>query len=463
MFEARYSRIIQTALLFLIPAVLCSLAYSKVIYVDDDAAGTNDGISWENAYVYLQDALVDANSTEKPVEILVAQGIYKPDMGANHTSGDHEATFQLINGVSLKGGFAGLGQPDPNARDIRLYETVLSGDLAGDDISWNELLDIRALPNYNFNISTFDEPNREDNIFHVVIGSGTDGTAVLDGFTIAGGCAVYFGGGGGGMYNDAGSPTVVDCTFTRNLTYGSGGGLYCENNSNPILTNCILSRNWALFGGGMYNYKSNPLLTNCTFNENFSEVHYRVIVEFGYRTCGGMHNSHSNPTLTDCTFSNNSAGWMFADSAGGVFNYQSSPNLTNCFFTGNTGCRGGGMYNKGSNPVLTNCIFIGNLAKNGSTDEGGAIFNDSNVYFDRSWTQHIIDSNPIFTNCIFTGNLAEDGGGMANFFRSNPILTNCIFSGNIAISSGGGIYNRGGSAILTNCTFTQNSAQNGNA
>jgi len=60
MFEPRYSRTFQTVLLFLIVALLCSLAYSKIIYVDDDAAGANDGSSWENAYVYLQDALADA-------------------------------------------------------------------------------------------------------------------------------------------------------------------------------------------------------------------------------------------------------------------------------------------------------------------------------------------------------------------------------------------------------------------
>ena len=60
MFEARDSRIFRAIFLLLIPAVLCSLAYSKVIYVDDDAAGANEGTSWENAYIYLQDALDDA-------------------------------------------------------------------------------------------------------------------------------------------------------------------------------------------------------------------------------------------------------------------------------------------------------------------------------------------------------------------------------------------------------------------
>jgi len=178
MFEARYSRIFQTVLLFLIPVMLCSLAYSKTIYVDDDAAGANDGSSWENAYFYFQDALADANSTEKPVEIRVAQGIYKPDQGANQTPGDRIATFQLINAVTLKGGYVGFDEPDPNERNVDVYETILSGDLNSDD---------REVVN-PYDLSWW-ESNRTENSYHVVTGSCTDGTAVLDGFNIMSGTA----------------------------------------------------------------------------------------------------------------------------------------------------------------------------------------------------------------------------------------------------------------------------------
>jgi parallel beta-helix repeat protein len=428
------SRLIKTIFVF---AALSSFAFSKTIYVDDDATGANNGTSWGNAYRFLQDALADANSAEKPVEILVAQGVYRPDQGADQALSDREATFQLINDVTLKGGYSGLGVTDPNARDIRLNETVLTGDLASNDISWDELLGIRSLTNYNLNLSNFDEPNREDNAYNVLIGSEADETAVLDGFTITGGRAGGFDYSGGGMYSDAGSPTIVACTFTRNLAYYCGGGIYCENDSNPTLTNCTVSKNWALFGGGMCNENSNPSLINCTFTENFSEVHSGAIVEIGYQTAGGMDNYYSNPKLTNCTFSENSGRGMFGISAGGMFNYQSNPNMNNCIFIGNTGGRGGGVYNKGSNPALTNCFFIGNLAiVNGYIGEGGAIFNDSFNYLDRNYTLYIIGSNPIFTNCIFSGNLAEHGAG---------------------------IYNIGGTNVVTNCTFVQNSAQNGRA
>ena len=240
---------VNSTLVAMIIMSLVTLAYGKIIYVDDDAAGANDGTSWENAYVYLQDALADANSAEKPIEIRVAQGIYKPDQGANQIPGNREATFHLINDVALKGGYTGLGEPDPNARDIELYETILTGDLNGDDMSVDDLDNI------------WSEPICAENSYHVVTGSSTDETAVLDGFTItAGNANVPFGDlkdhhgnysrkCGAGMYNVSGNPTLIDCTFYSNSA----------------------NWGWAAIGGGMYNLESSPRLSNCIFRGNISK------------------------------------------------------------------------------------------------------------------------------------------------------------------------------------------------
>ena len=43
------------------------------------------------------------------------------------------ASFTLHAGFTLAGGYAGLGADDPDERDVELYETILSGDLAGND------------------------------------------------------------------------------------------------------------------------------------------------------------------------------------------------------------------------------------------------------------------------------------------------------------------------------------------
>ena len=61
-----------------------------VLYVDSDATGPiHDGSSWCQAYVHLQDALAAAVATGGTVnEIRIAQGVYKPDQGADQTAGD---------------------------------------------------------------------------------------------------------------------------------------------------------------------------------------------------------------------------------------------------------------------------------------------------------------------------------------------------------------------------------------
>ncbi|GAH34114.1 unnamed protein product, partial [marine sediment metagenome] len=209
-----------------------------IIYVDADATGVNNGSSWADAYNYLQNALAAADPCD---EILVAQGTYKPDANSidPNGSGDRTATFQLINGVVIKGGYAGFGQTDPNRRDIERYETILSGNI-------NALGD------------------SSDNSYHVVTGTGTAHNAVLDGFTItagnANGVSPY--NIGGGMYNVSGSPTLTNCTFSENWAYKGGGML--NNYSISTLINCAFNNNSAdSTGGGMENRQSWVTVTNC--------------------------------------------------------------------------------------------------------------------------------------------------------------------------------------------------------
>jgi hypothetical protein len=419
----------------------CAAVGGKIIYVDDDAAGANDGSSWADAYNYLQDALMMASAGD---EIRVAQGIYKPDqfvLSKRANLGRME-TFQMKNGVAIRGGYAGFGEPDPDARDIELHETILSGDLNGDDAEVADPCDL------------LDEPTRAENSYHVVTGSGTDETALLDGFTIAYGNADIFPahGDGGGMYNAAGSPTLTRCTFYANSADYNGGGVSNLLDSNPTLTDCTFSGNSANFGGGMYNWlDSNPTLTNCTFSGNSVKGYFAdgggicngnnsdpILTDCTFsgnsaNNGGAICNSHSSPVLSDCKFSENSA-----EIGGGMVNgFESDPILTNCTFSRNSAGCGGGMFNGGGNPTLINCTFSGNAA-----ELGGGMEN--------------FESDPTLTNCTFSGNSAdEDGGGMYNCWPSNPTLANCTFSGNKAGWSGG-MFNLGATATLTNCTFSGN-------
>ena len=183
-------------------------ATGSVVHVDDDAPAGGDGSSWSGAYRFLQDALASAAGT--PTEIRVAQGTYAPDRSEASPggTGDRDATFQLLSGVEILGGFAGLGSPDPDARDVTGFPTVLSGDLNGDDGPPGSFV------------------NNAENSRNVVTGDGTDLSAVLEGVTVTGGNAdgpnnqndptMYHLARGGGIWNATGSPTVRDCTIEYN-------------------------------------------------------------------------------------------------------------------------------------------------------------------------------------------------------------------------------------------------------
>lgn len=311
---------ILTVLVCVFAMAVC--ANGKTVYVDDDAAGANDGSSWADAYNCLQDALMFATAGD---EIRVAQGTYNPDdfVLSKRPNLGREESFQLINGVTLKGGYAGFGQPDPSTRNIELYETIFSGDIG-------------TLGDY------------DDNSYHVVTSGGTDATAVLSGFTITAGRTNGLcydpNGCGGGMYNNSGSPTIANCMFVKNLGC-FGAGMSNWNNSNPTLTNCTFVRNNGGFGAAIHNYYSSPTLTDCTIINNEAD-------EYG----GAMYNQYSNPIITNCIFSRNSTTGYHG---GAVLNDQSNSLFTNCTFAKNSANRnGGGLYDANQScSIIRNCIL----------------------------------------------------------------------------------------------------------
>jgi len=421
-----------------------------IYYVDDDAPGANNGSSWNNAFNNLQDSLTAA---EPYTEIRVAQGIYKPDEGIGITPGDRTATFQMKNNITIKGGYAGFGQPEPNERDIELYETILSGDLNGDDGP--------------------DFTNYVENSYHVVTGVAIDDTGTLDGVTITAGNAdeQYEGSphmSGGGMIIDSGTPTLINCTFSANTARFRGGGMY-NVESSPTMRNCTFTANSrALYGGGIYNWHGSPTIIDCVFNGNsakkygggiYNNSHSRLTGCFFSRNVavvgGGMHASFSNSAMANCTFSQNSAAH-----GGGMSIYGGSPTLQRCTFSGNTaGGQGGGMYNDNSaSPTLVNCVFRGNS----TTQYGGGMCNTSGTGNDTI--------SPTVVNCLFIANFAGvQGGGMYNKSgtgnaTTSPTVVNCLFIANFAGIDGGGMYNtsRTGNATtnptITNCTFSANAA-----
>jgi predicted outer membrane repeat protein len=393
----------------LVAAVCCATATGTTIYVDAGATGANTGTRWEHALDSLQDALLLAYFLEKPVEVRVARGTYRPDRGLGIMPGDLSASFELMNGVAIRGGYAGANSLDPDARDIAAYPTILSGSII-------------TPPSLGAGPDGIYAGAQQSNSHHVVTGSGADSTAVLDGVTITAGT----GDNGGGMFNDDGSPTLIHCTF-RDNTGQNGAGLYNLNGSRPVLNYCTFTANRANSNGGaIYNSAGSPTLTGCTFIDNSAS------------SGGALYNdAQSRPALTDCTFRSNSS----RGAGGAVFNAQGSPDFAGCIFQENEArLNGAGILNDGGAALLLNCTFRANAA-NGN---GGALYNRNG-------------GELTTINCLFTRNGAGEGGAILNYATSFLTLTNCTFTANTA-AEGGAIYcgYLGAHTTVTNCILWAN-------
>jgi len=346
-------------------------SHAKTIFVDDNAPAGGDGASWASAHKYLQDALAGAEYGD---EIWVAEGTYKPDQGAGKTAGDRTASFNLVNGVGLYGGFLGReSDRDPQGDN---NQTILSGEIDSNSSLWS---------------------------LHVVSGENLDTGTTLAGFRITKGNANGVSGTGhdygGGILLKESSLNLSNLVFTNN-TAGSGGGISSSSSSTVTLTNCVFTNNTAGSGGGIYS--STATLINCVFTNNTAG-------DFG----GGI--SSSLATLINCVFTDNTAGSRgnIGGSGGGIYSSY-SVTLTNCVFTNNTADSGRNTLGSGGaiysdSATLTNCVFTNNTA-----GSGGAIY--STTYSDTSTVT--------LTNCVFTNNTAGyDGGAIFSWYVT---LNNCV-------------------------------------
>ncbi len=472
---------------------------NAILYVDADAPPDGDGMSWATARNELHDSLSPETCLGNPagIEIRVAEGIYTP-----HAS-DRNASFDVAPNMMLSGGYAGFGEPDPDAWDPDTYVTILSGDLNGDDFARGKRGVMNAENSYNV-VTVFDV-------------SGV----VIEGITISSGNAN--GGGtptnqGGGLYVAASGPlesltlnevhfignhaenhggaifhqraiVATDCSFTTNTTNANGGAVDGFGYASPVSTwdTCAFTSNTAAQYGGAISFSDDNDFINCTFDSNLATAIdggalaiWSGSTDATIDTCQFDNNSAGNNggaisvlsgalcdilnsmftsndalgndggavscilstiDLDDCDFEQNSA----FDNGGAVYVSGATATIDLCKFDTNTATgSGGALFELNTQPVVTNSDFIGNSAN----EPGGAIF--------------CLDGGGNFTDCTFESNDSGDVGGACHHNNTVSLFyDNCTFDSNTSTINGGAVsHTTGSDATYTHCIFVNNTAQN---
>jgi parallel beta-helix repeat protein len=305
----------------LVPALLCTLAEGKTIYVDDDSPSD---------FSTIRAAIDDANGGDT---VLVAPGTYTGD-------GNHDIDF--------KGKAITVRSADPNDPAI-IASTII---------------------------------DCQDQGRGFIFESGEQADSILEGITITNGRAEYGGGilirnssptvsrctisycsevhpsylAGGGICIFNGDPLITDCTIRNNAVFFDGAGIYCDGGS-PMVVNSIIENNQAGWGDGSgiyYKGSGRPSIINCTIRSNSANP-----IE------------SSDRTIRTNAISRGGDG-------GGIFIYGGQPIVSQCSIIENTGGRGGGLFIRESSPLISHCSIENNLAaSSGGLYLGGMGWSDA--------------------------------------------------------------------------------------
>jgi len=356
---------------------------SPVLFVRADAPPGGTGTSWASALNDLQDALAVADCSLGLVdEIWVAEGTYRPD----RDTADRSDSFRLLNGIAIYGGFRGVElvrtERDPSSR-----ETVLSGEL-GNPVSTS------------------------DNSFHIVTASGTNSTAVLDGFTITRGNAdgAFPDDRGGGLLCTACNAAIRNCTW-RDLRARQGGAMFITSGS-PLIDNCLFMDNNASFAHGG--------AVAIDLGSSVRVERSRFINNFAATTGGAVDVTDSSLSVGNSLFAHN-----LADEGAAIYNLLASVTLNHSTLTNNGAFdSGGGIMNVSGITTVRHGIFWNNIDE-GGTGESAQLSGDPSA-IDYCLVQGLtgslggtgnLSADPAFANILGQDNIA---GTIDDDFRLTP-------------------------------------------
>jgi uncharacterized repeat protein (TIGR01451 family) len=283
-----------------------------VIYADRHAPGyIQNGTCWAYAYQDLQMALARAERGCGS-EIWVADGVYNPGDTLDPFEEAYADTFVIPDGVSVYGGYMGYGASNPNTRDPKRYQTILSGYV--DEATRNNTV---VTMGHN---SLLDGVIIEEGYFRGIEGSDVTSTVAnciikknaqrgincLNGNMAIQWCEIK-GNGQQGIYHEGyGKWLTIE---NSKIHDNQQDGVYTVSSTSTVLNSLIYQNGLeispsAYYGINLLNPFSNPTIRNCTIAYNVNE---------GIRCVGSDQN---RPNVWSCILFANNADDNYIDLSG---------------------------------------------------------------------------------------------------------------------------------------------------
>lgn len=430
------------------------------LYVNKNATGGNNGLSWADAFIDLQDALSTVTTNE---DIWIAQGVYTP-----HAS--DRSVYFVIDKENLKlyGGFTGT-EANVSDRVLGANETILSGDLQTNDVNVSD-----------FPANYANTTRNADNSYRVINILATGNNLLLDGLTISDahnnanatsrGSAIF-------KDKTVSLLTLKNCIIKDNLGRNDNAGLLAEFELNNrvsgargalIIENCQFINNMSRWASGIYSFVRNDThvditVANTLFDGNLSGNLSSTVKGISgsaswFRVIGSMSNvtlNLSNNTYvnnidlgTDQSLNNFSRATVGISRDTGI----TSPfNVTvnNCIFWDNTTV--GGVTTRSITDLYK--LPASSLVINNSIDASN--FNDDSITSKNATT----NANPLFTDAangnftLSSGSPAIDSGDNTYVYGAEDLLGNQrIFNTTVDM----GVYEFGATLGITTFDFNAN-------
>jgi regulator of RNase E activity RraA len=265
-------------------------------------------------YLTIQDAIDDANDGNT---IVVIEGTYYENIDFNGTAVTVRSTdpndWQVVEATIINGNDSGsvvTFDSNEDANSILMGFTLTDGNATyGGGIYCSG-----TSPTISNCLLTGNE---------AFAGAGmncNDASPTVRNCIFSGNAAVAY---GGAIDNYGGAdPNIIDCLFTDNqaTTWGEGGAID-NDNSSPTIVNCTFSRNWAYRGGGINSYGSSakPKITNCIVWGNSASISHDEV-----------YNSYSaDPNFRHCDVNGCGGSWYWDPNFGtdGGNNLDYEPNF----------------------------------------------------------------------------------------------------------------------------------------